>query len=465
MSNPWIPREIEAALVAEAGVSRPIWLVGGAVRDRLLERQVVDYDFAVGRDARQLARRVADRLGGAYFELDAERDTGRVLLSPKAPAQTIDFAGLRGDDIESDLRLRDFTINAMGSEVGGERSLLDPTGGLRDLKGRVLRLCYPNGLADDPVRSLRAVRLSTQLNLSMDPSLIAAIRADGGQLASASVERIRDELFSILDQPTPEGALRLAARLSLLGAALPPSESADLERGLSILGHLTRLMGTVVGDFDPEAPGNLTLAKASLNLGRFRSQLQSVLDAEVTGGRSRRQLILLAAALLPDAAGGGPAAQQRMTEAADRLHLGRAEMALLADVGAYVARKGLENLLPEPDPRQQYRYRRSLQDADVGVLLCGLAVELSGSAGPPAQDRWEWALEAARSYLYARFEEPATLFPEPLLRGDDLMAELAMEPGPEVGVLLERVREAQAAGDVSTAEEALELARRLRASR
>lgn len=457
MSNSWLPDAIAAALKA-AAQKHAVWLVGGAIRDRLLERPVVDFDFAVASGARQLARSVADHMGGAYFELDAERDTGRVLFPGDPTGWTLDFAGLRAEDIEGDLRHRDFTINALAIDPAGDRPILDPTGGLEDLKGGRLRLCYPQGLADDPIRALRAVRLSSQLTLQMEPELVRAIRLEGAQVESASVERIRDELFAILRLDRPDTPLRLAINLGLLQAALPAAGGSDLERGLSLVGRLTGLLSAIVDEFDPDTPGRFTMAVASLHLGRFRGRMAASLDAPITGGRSQRQLLLLSSLLaVGENTGMGP--EERLVKVADRLHLGRAEVDFLRPLGRYLSSRDLEDLLPAAESRAQFRFRQAVGEADLAVVLYALAARLSHEAGPPPQDQWERAVETARAYLAARFEEPSRLFPEPLVRGDDLMAALSLEAGPEVGKLLERILEAQAAGEVATKEQALELAR------
>jgi tRNA nucleotidyltransferase/poly(A) polymerase len=459
MPIPWIPDEIAAAINPAIADGIGIWLVGGAVRDRLLNRPVKDFDFAVAGAARVLARSVADHVGGAYFELDAQRDAGRVLPTAGSTAQTIDFAALRALDIEDDLRLRDFTVNALAIDPSATDSILDPTGGLADLKERVLRLCHQEGIASDPVRSLRAVRLSGQLGFRMDSALVAALRADGRQVGLASVERIRDELFAILRQDRPVAPLRLAVKLGLLQTAVPAVNSADLERGMTTVGHLSDLMATVVGDFDPEAPGNFTLAQVSLQLGRYRRQMAAALDSTVAGDRRLRHLLTLASLLLPNAEGTEIGAEGRLASVADTIHLGRAELNLLAAIGAYASGLRPDELLPALDGRAQYRFRKALGEADVVIVLYTLAAQLSQGAGPPDPDQWERAVEGARAYLSARFERPSRLFPEPLVRGEDLMRALSIEPGPELGELLEVIHEAQAAGEVKTAEDALRLAR------
>lgn len=122
----------------------PVWLVGGGVRDHLLGRYTVDLDFAVDGDALRMARHLADRLGGYYYVLDKQRGTGRVILE-EGPGQRrmLDFACLRGPDINSDLRARDFTINAFAINLRDPEQWLDPTGGSNDLKQKIYAPAVP----------------------------------------------------------------------------------------------------------------------------------------------------------------------------------------------------------------------------------------------------------------------------------------------------------------------------------
>ncbi|MDX1600324.1 MAG: hypothetical protein R3191_02290, partial [Anaerolineales bacterium] len=167
-----LPEVVREAVASQAG-ARSVWLVGGAIRDQFLERTTEDFDFAVERDAIGLARSVADELGAYYFTLDAERDAGRVVPDGDGNGwRRLDFAGLRADSIEGDLRARDFTVNAMALRIAdSEPELIDPTGGVRDVKDRRLRLCASDALERDPVRALRAVRLAADLEFQLDASV------------------------------------------------------------------------------------------------------------------------------------------------------------------------------------------------------------------------------------------------------------------------------------------------------
>ena len=157
MTSPLIQR-----VVAALPANLDIYLVGGAVRDAMLGRDSNDLDFVLAGDTLKIARSLADKLGGAYFPLDATREYARIVLESDTPGERVklDFATFQGGSLESDLRMRDFTINAMAVNLNQPGKLIDPLGGAVDLAAKKLRACSPEAMLNDPVRILRAVRLA-----------------------------------------------------------------------------------------------------------------------------------------------------------------------------------------------------------------------------------------------------------------------------------------------------------------
>ena len=206
-----------------------VWVVGGAVRDSLLGRPVHDWDFAVDRDALRLARAVADTLDGAYFPLDEERRTGRVILTePDGARLELDFALLRGADLEADLLARDFSINALALNDGG--NLVDPTGGQADLAAGRIRVTHEGAFRDDPVRLLRAVRMEAELSTTtetarIDPQTGAWMQRDAALMALPSPERVRDEFARLLALPGAARHLQRLDECGLLDHTVPEMES------------------------------------------------------------------------------------------------------------------------------------------------------------------------------------------------------------------------------------------------
>ena len=212
------------AVLRELAADRPVYLVGGAVRDQMLDRPAHDLDFVLPGETRGLARALANRLHGALYVLDEERDTTRVVLGAGGPADDrllLDFASLRAADLEGDLRARDFTINAMAVDVANPERLIDPTGGLADLREGRVRASSPESLSNDPVRVLRAIRLALAFQFKIEPETLKLIRTAAPGLVGPSAERLRDELFRMLDGAQVSLAVRLLDQVGALEFVLP----------------------------------------------------------------------------------------------------------------------------------------------------------------------------------------------------------------------------------------------------
>lgn len=433
-----------------------LWLVGGAVRDHFLKRKTTDFDLAVAGEGRQVARRLADLLGGAYYDLDPQRDTARVLTHERGSSWSrIDLAGLRGESIEEDLRLRDFTVNSLAVSLGDEE-FLDPTGGLQDLKDKRLSLTAPEALNSDPLRALRAVRLASELGFKMDRQLVGALRDPSLDLSQISAERIRDELFLMLAQSQPQIPLRLAHEMGLLASSLPSTRGLSLGKGLRRLQSLRLFFSTIVGDPAQKVGGDFLRAQASLRLGRFRRQLGRDLDILIAGDRSRRQLLGFAAVF----GGNGADPGRKLEELGAHLHLSGAESAHLARISRYLhAHAGL--MLPQDRSRLAiYRHYRDYGISGVDLILLGLAEYLRKGFDEITHAEWESQVDTARAYLQAWYEQRAlAVDPPALLGGQDLMRELGIGAGPLVGDLLEALREAQVQGQISDSEAAIRFAR------
>jgi tRNA nucleotidyltransferase/poly(A) polymerase len=207
--------------IARAVGEGPAWIVGGAVRDELLGRDVVDVDVACAEP--ELAARLYSRLaGGAVFLLSERHGAWRVA---SRHGTTVDFTPLHGATIEEDLATRDFTVNAIARPLEGG-NLVDPLGGERDLAERRLRAVSPRIFADDPLRLLRAVRLEDELGLALDAETAERVRASAGSAGDPAGERILAEL----ERLSPQG-FRRAEELGLLeplGGSLERLDEVDL---------------------------------------------------------------------------------------------------------------------------------------------------------------------------------------------------------------------------------------------
>ncbi len=480
--------DILPTILRLAPADRPVYLVGGAVRDRLLKRESHDLDFVMAGETASLARRVADALGGAFFILDGERDTSRVVLSRAGEGQfLLDFASLRGKDLESDLRGRDFTINAMATRLGDDHELIDPCGGVADLREKKIRACGPTSLLDDPVRTLRAVRLAVTLGYRIERDTLRQLRSAVAELPRISAERQRDELVRILEGSRTSVAMRLLEHAGALPVLLPevvplqgliqplPHHLDGWEHTLEMIDHVESLLGVLAEDYHEESASGLTLGTAVLWLGRYREQFKHHLAEPLPNDRSVLGLLKLCAlyhdtgkavtgAVGPDGKlhflGHEEVSTRMIARRMQALAFSRQEIERAGRVvGGHMRVHALTDVPGQITQRSMYRFFRDLGDAGIDVCILSLADVWATYSFTLPQERWLAELQTCRALLEARWEKMnAIVRPQRLLSGDDLMRELGLPPGKLVGDLLELIREAQAAGEVTSTEEALSLA-------
>jgi tRNA nucleotidyltransferase/poly(A) polymerase len=482
-----LPKTIPTILSQIQG-GDPVWLVGGAVRDQLLGRESLDLDFVVDGDALAVARRLADTLGGDYFTLDEARGTGRALLSFEGDQRlTCDFARMRGPDIEADLLSRDFTINALAIRMEQPYERLDPLGGSSDLRAGRLRACSRSSLSDDPVRALRAVRLAAQFHLKIEPETLKLIRTVAPQITNVSAERARDEILQILGGERPGSALRLLKRLDLLFPTFPELESLEgrrlqdplikeaLDYAFAIVARLEELLSLLRREHDPEAAAEMTLAQVAFRLGRYREQINAYMERIISSDRELRPLLFFGALYFPVGLAEFAADDETKQEQtvfllgaesagarARSLRLSNREVEFIEKLLYQQRIPSLVDFGASDRAREIHRFYRDMGKVGIGAVLLHLAGFLGAYIPPIPQNAWAQRLETARALLSAYFDSYERIVEPPnLVRGGELVEEFNLDPGPQIGKVLEAIREAQAAGAVTNREQAIQLARRL----
>ena len=466
---------------------RPVYLVGGAVRDALLNRISHDLDFVVPHHAIQMAFKAANALNAPAYVLDQERDTGRVVLSDEGT--TLDFACYRGADLEADLRDRDFTINAMALPATAvtQASLIDPCSGTADLQARLIRQTHDRAIANDPVRALRALRLAIGLEFSLTDETATAVSAAAPLLNSISIERVRDELLKLLETAVPHQALQQMADLDLLPVVLPEIAAlADVAQSLPhhepVLAHTVSVLRWLIqieSLLDGEEPDDATLKPVWTALADFRAPLLAHLARRVDGGVNGRTLLRLGA-LFHDVGkketqtvaddgrirflGHDKTGAKLTARRLRRLTMSNQAITHVKQIVAgHMRPLLLANNEKTPSRRAVFRYFRDTQEAGLDICLLSLADHLATYDGVGEMVQWEHLLQVVADLLRQYFERyTETVAPPPLLTGGDLMQAFNMAPGPEIGRLLRLIQEAQAAGEVATRDEALAFAQQSR---
>ncbi|OEU76104.1 MAG: hypothetical protein BA874_00420 [Desulfuromonadales bacterium C00003068] len=222
----------ELGLLAKlaAAESHPLYLVGGCLRDHLLNRDSADYDFVCAVDPSRIAKSFAKQINGHWFYLDQQRGYSRVVTRCAAKLQ-FDFAPFRGPSLEIDLALRDFTINAMALPLKmplDAAALIDPLNGQGDLAAHQLRMCGDSVIAADPLRILKGIRHCAQLNLFADDATQQQFIAHAPLLKQVAGERILSELSQVFAEVNSETALRLLVDCGVAEALTLSCDSAKI---------------------------------------------------------------------------------------------------------------------------------------------------------------------------------------------------------------------------------------------
>ncbi len=409
------------------------YLVGGAVRDALLNRPAHDFDWLVP-DTETSARGAEDELEGIAFPLDKTRGYWRVVSEgPEGSPVVRDYIPLRGS-LEDNLRQRDYTVNALAADLTGE--LHDPCGGLEDLKRRALRMVSAENLEADPLRPLRGARLSVQLEFHLEPATqngICALaeRQQRGEVPLPALERAGEELQRLIAAPKAAYGMRQLADLGLMELYLPELMlTKGLQQGgfhhLDVFEHSLEALNQLLQRF-PEASPALRWATLLHDIGKPETKQWD------TSGRYYHFY------------------------GHDKLGAGMAKtmlrrLRLPSETVEHASHLIHYHMLPLPKNGKEarrfvHRRRELLPD-----LLKLMIADREAARGPLSSEAGRQRYRIALSRVLEILAEPPP--PKPLLDGREIMALLGLEPGPKVGEAVRLVREAEAVGDVRTKMEA-----------
>jgi poly(A) polymerase len=449
------------------------YLVGGSVRDLLLDRDRYDIDVAVAGSASDLARRLGDATRGSYYLMDQENDVARVVYERDGTRYIVDLARIRGDTIEQDLATRDFTVNAMALDVStgawSESALIDPFDGREDLAARRLRALASSVFENDPVRLLRALRFETTLGFALDSETDSYVRRDARLLVDASPERVRDEFFKILSADSSHRNLRRLDELNILQFILP--EVTALKTVLQPPPHtydvFVHSLHAVEALEEIQRAHFLNLAE-----GAFSQQLELHFAENVSGER-RRGMLLRLALLLHDTGkqnarieepdgrlrflGHEETGARIAEQALRRLRFSNEEIGFVTGVVSHHLRPILLAASASVTDRAIYRYFRATGKVGVDVAVHSWC-DQRATYGQSEYSVPEAELQAVIARLLDRYYHAHDKIVDPphLLNGREVMNTLGIQSGPRVGELLDALKEAEAAGEVTNREQAIE---------
>jgi putative nucleotidyltransferase with HDIG domain len=446
------------------------WVVGGGIRDAAAGREVTDVDLAIAGEPREAAKAIARVASGPSFQLSEEFGAWRALAADGT--WHADVAKLRGETIEDDLALRDFTINAIATPLARPgATLIDPHRGLADLGSRRLRAVSGRSFADDPLRVLRAARIAAGLALDIDSATRELARAEARRTGEQAGERQFAELRLLLGGADPIGGLAILDELGATEAVLPELEALrGVEQNpyhhLDVRDHTIEVLTRLI-----HLEGHL-----DAQLGEAADEVRSLLAEPLADGLNRGEALRFAA-LVHDLGkpetrtegeggrvlfiGHDRAGARIARELCGRLRTSRRLADFLANLTLNHLRLGFLVHERPLSRRQVYEYLRATDPDSAEVTLLTVADRLATQGERTRQEAIDAHLELARQMvgeaLAWRQEGP----PRSPIRGDDLASALGIEPGPELGRLLGEIEAAVFAGEVSSPDDAIALARRL----
>lgn len=374
------------------------YLVGGAVRDVLLQRSrdYLDLDFVLPHHAIETAKTISRQYQAGFVVLDSLRHIARVVF----PHATIDFAQQEGNSILTDLARRDYTINAIAFHCREEK-IIDPFQGEEDLKQGIMRMISRDNLADDPLRLMRGYRQASQLNFTIDSATRATIRELKELLYNVAMERVNQELAYLLTTEKGSYWLKEAYEDGLLSVCFPSVTEAMVNL-LSVTDESAQFLSN---KYSHHFPDNYSWYKES-KLACLVNENYTVAESELINLKYSRQEI----------------------------------KAVLTILQFYESLKDSDFI---HNKRKQYFFFKSVGDFFPCLAVFALAKDIS-------QDL---ILSLMDLYLDS---ENAIAHPQGILSGNDIMKNLNIPPSPLIGELLTEAQIAYIKGKIKTKEEAID---------
>ena len=447
-----------------------LYIVGGFLRDIILgrERANPDIDFALKKNAIKFAAGLAKHLKAGFVILDKTNGCARLVKRIQDRIYTLDFTDFRGRNLQQDLLKRDFSVNTLAVELRAflkdpNCQLLDPYGGLRDLKSRIIRAVNHSAFDDDPLRILRTFSLASILNFKIERQTLRLVDKKKNKLKTASYERIRDELFKILVSPRSFEFLTQLDRHRILELIIPEIKAMHrLKQGpyhhLDVWRHTLETIKE--------------LEKIIKNFTR-NQDVKDYLNEEVSGRPSQRYELIKLGALMHDI--GKPKTLRKedgkitfrgherlgsdmFEEIARRLKLSNDEIAVVKRMVLYHLRPGYLADNPVLTPRAKFRFFRDAGEEAVGVLLISLADQRATKGTLTTLKSRRRHERIVRHLIKEYFQKKKAKKPLRLVGGDDLIKYFKLEPSPLIGKILSQIEESVGIGKIRTKREALKIA-------
>lgn len=440
------------------------YIVGGFLRDCLLNRESCDVDIVVPQNtAESTAKRLADFINGYFVELDNVNNIYRVVFEDKI--NYVDIADCTGSCIEEDLKRRDFTINAIAYDLKKEK-LIDINSGLEDLKKGIIREISELNITDDPIRILRAFRFQSELGFNFSDELKEIIKKHCLLIKNPAKERVNTELIKLFDGKYADGTLTDMENFGILEQVFPFVK--DLKKVPPNSHHHLGLLEHSIE----------TVKQVQLYYENAVADVKSHLDETLFAGHKRIAYLKLGA-FLHDT--GKPSVWTIDTQT------GRHRFIMHDSEGAKIIEPYLKDLKfskkqisylqkiiknhiypagvvtsDETSEKAYLRFYRKMGDETIDLIAIAYADRMSALGPEITQEMINKNINGLDKLLNGYLKQKTELKPLPkLLDGKEIMQILNIPQSKELGKIIEKLKEAQISSDVITKEDAINFIKNL----
>ena len=424
-----------------------LYVVGGTLRDLILDRQCSDFDFAVS-GASILATQYAHDTKSTLVPLDTtpRRETFRVVIKKNV---YFDFSELQGNTIESDLNQRDFSINALAVSlpnfIKGTKNYIDPHNGENDIKNKVIRVLPGPIFSKDPLRMLRAFRFMSVLGFQIESNTLKKIKTLSPEINRVSPERIWAELNLLFNAKQSSPSIQAMDKNGLLKNIFPDLyANKNISSSFRILDHLEKLLSNPkqVEAKPLKEIKKILLEKPQLiKLGSIFYPLTKKSSAKKIGGHRKTKIAKILAGL----------------------RVSNADIDFVGTMISCSHSVANTKLNFTEDHSRRLEFYQFIHQNEQG-LIPGLFLHLANRLNLPAEKEWQTDLDAMtvrnifdfyfRTYLPAKRKKP-------LLNGNDIQHMFKIKPSPTFTTILYKIEEARVLGVINTRSQAVSFAKNI----
>lgn len=410
------------------------YIVGGYLRDLLSGEISPDRDIAIKCDnLAKLTKKIADELNGSFVELDPVNEIYRVVFGD----DYIDFAKLLNNNLDDDIKRRDFTINAIMYDINNEK-FVDITGGKKDFEEKIIRTYKISNLSDDPLRTLRAIRFQAKFGFRIDDEIVNFIKENNSLILNVAPERVHQELIKTFEGKFLIDALFSMDETGLLDVIFPFFK--DIKKIPSNSHHHLDLFHHLI-----ETTKNIRINKPELKLAAFIHDLAKPDCWTIEPETGRHRFI-----------GHDELGAKKVVPFLKKLKFSNKEIEYISKMVQFHIYPSALMKDENVTERAIIRFIRKIGDDTLDLLELARADRLS-ARGPAVSDEMiEVNLSNLEKLKEKYFEISPKLKEMPkLVDGNEIMQILNLKPSPKLKEIIDEIKELQLEGKINNKEDAI----------